>query len=564
MTEALRTLLPDFVASLLLAGLLALVPFVSRHIPRRPKGVARAIGAAWVGLSRRPKAAAAVLCAIQLAGVGLQAVVSGPPVPAVHDEFSYLLAGSTFARGMITNQTHPMWVHFETPHVIQTPTRMSKYPPGQGVFLAVGYLLGHPWIGVVLSTLVMIVLVYWAARQWVAPWWALLAGVFGLGTVLGTYWTGSYWGGALNAAAGALVAGSAGALRRRSSKEHLALFALGACLCAATRPYEGLVLVASFSAWLFWRALRLKSPDLKAYIGASLPAAALSVAFAAVFLYYNYRVTGDPLVTPYSVASRQYLASKMFVFQDHPPVPEYRHEVLEKIYVGLRRTEIPFYWKIYGSLDSFRAIYMPPFLFPLFLVCGVSILRGLQPKVRPILLIAAGGGAAILLLPYINPHYYGPFQTCFILAVVGAIRGLRAWPVRGTRPGWVLLCLCLSYYAGHLATQAYSGTQAAGDPDLAWARHRQEFIRQLSQSGRKNLIIVRYAKDHDWYKEWVYNVSDIESGPVVWAREMNPAQDAEIVRYFADRKVWLLEADATPPRLTEYTTGRTAAETGRQ
>jgi hypothetical protein len=261
---------------------------------------------------------------------GLQAVVSGPPVPAVHDEFSYLLAGSTFARGMITNQTHPMWVHFETPHVIQTPTRMSKYPPGQGVFLAAGYLLGHPWIGVVLSTLVMILLVYWAARQWVAPWWALVAGVFGLGTVLGTYWTGSYWGGALNAAAGALVTGSAGALRRRCSKMHLALFALGACLCAATRPYEGLVLVSSLSAWLIWRALRGKGPSLKDYLRASLPAAAVVAVFAAAFLYYDYRVTGNPLTTPYSVASHQYLASKMFLFQEHPPVPEYRHKMLRR------------------------------------------------------------------------------------------------------------------------------------------------------------------------------------------------------------------------------------------
>jgi hypothetical protein len=70
--------------------------------------------------------------------------------------------------------------------------------------------------------------------------------------------------------------------------------------------------------------------------------------------------------------------------------------------------------------------------------------------------------------------------------------------------------------------------------------------------------------DHDWYREWVYNVSDIEGGPVVWAREMSPAQDAEIIKYFAGRKVWLLEADATPPRLTEYPTGRGASGTGSQ
>jgi hypothetical protein len=70
--------------------------------------------------------------------------------------------------------------------------------------------------------------------------------------------------------------------------------------------------------------------------------------------------------------------------------------------------------------------------------------------------------------------------------------------------------------------------------------------RFLEQQPGKQLAIVRYGPEHDVLYEWVWNLAEIDQQKVVWARELKPAWNVQLLRYYPDRKVWLVEPDAVP------------------
>ena len=72
-------------------------------------------------------------------------------------------------------------------------------------------------------------------------------------------------------------------------------------------------------------------------------------------------------------------------------------------------------------------------------------------------------------------------------------------------------------------------------------------------------MIVRYRSlDIPYgrgFREWVYNEADIDQAKIVWAREMDDAQNRKLLEHFSDRTVWLAEVDHqydSPPKLTPY------------
>jgi hypothetical protein len=68
----------------------------------------------------------------------------------------------------------------------------------------------------------------------------------------------------------------------------------------------------------------------------------------------------------------------------------------------------------------------------------------------------------------------------------------------------------------------------------------------------QQLAIVRYTHKHNPIEEWVYNDSNPDASKVVWAREMDEANNRELLQYYGNRKVWLVQPDSLPSSLTPY------------
>ncbi len=169
----------------------------------------------------------------------------------------------------------------------------------------------------------------------------------------------------------------------------------------------------------------------------------------------------------------------------------------------------------------------------------------------PILLLLAGALCAILTT-FSMPTYYAHFTApAFVLIALG-MRSLSAWRRRqGIGRAIVVnlsICCCLMFLVS--AALSVFHIHVLHESPFNWSTYENGFEDRaavesfLNRQPGKQLAIVRYGPHHDVLKEWVWNLADIDDQKVVWARDSTPEQDAQLIRYYSGRSVWLLEPDS--------------------
>ena len=236
--------------------------------------------------------------------------------------------------------------------------------------------------------------------------------------------------------------------------------------------------------------------------------------------YYNYRVTGHPLLMPYSLYEKQYSSWSQFVWASPRPEPKYDHAVfIASGSTGTQRQAVSaaaYSFRIRRDLVKILGFFL---WIPLVGCVAFSSPRLLRnPRLRIPLMVLLVFYLGLALESDLAPHYFAPATVLLFRSPPRRSRTSQRDSRRGRCAlATVALFYCIGLFELPWITHPLSGLRF----DLArrfFIAERKGVHARLDKEPRKLLVFVRYGPHHYIHNEWVYNDADIDQSRIVWGR----------------------------------------------
>lgn len=464
--------------------------------------------------------------------------------PHIPDEVVYLYQAQYFAKGMLTVPAPSVPEAFSFYMIPSESQRWySIFPPGWPAVLALGVLLGVPWLINPMFAGLNVLLTYILFRDVDSRRTAHMA-VFLLSVSPWYIFMGMNFMSHMFTLTCALLAAVAISRAKKTGK---ALWGwLGGCtvgLASLVRPLDGLIVAGVLAFWVIGaggRRLKIAS-ILGLVVGA--------VVVGAIVLPYNEHLIGDPLKFPLAAYYEEYFGPNVNAlgfgperglgwaidpFPGHSPIDALVNANLNTFSIN---TEL-FGWST-GSL----------------LLIGIIVFSGRMRRGDYLMLgvTAAIIGTYSLYWFSGGPDFGARYWYLMILPLVAlTISGLRvlqekleAWPsgakANGTRAIIAVLTLSIFTLFNYLPWRAidkyhhYRGMR----PDIHYLAKQKNF--------GKSLVLVR-GDAADYLSAWTYNPLDLTADAPVYAWDRNPEVRAKLLKAYPDRPIWIVNGPSISHR----------------
>ncbi len=514
--------------------------------------------------------------------IGLNYIEKGP---VAHDEYSYNLMAETFLAGRICNPLPAKGEikHYENFNLVFDQCYGSRYFPLQGAILAIGKsLFNEPLIGNVLVKSITSMLAFWVLSLTFSLPWALFGTFFfSLNLRFVTSWDYTYWGSSRNVLIGFLMLGAflkiIQSIKARSDSSvreinysHFLLFGLAGALFLVSRPYEGTFFSLPL---LLYLATKLKSFVLREKIKLFFSLGLLPILTLAFLGYYNHKVTGNALSSPYFKYSKKFGSTPFIFLEPKQKSTRYSNQQFRSYFVGYENDFLNkrynFVYKSKKSIsDKLSAFfYKTNYYYRITWTSlgSMLLLFLLVVKKEPIVTLLL---SQLFFYIYFGLGIIFARHSYYISSLVPTMMYLLVFSIRASFkviPTKYLTVRFKQIYrpifkpiflAFILLLFSYSNVEYFNREIKRRKKFQHKEFRTLKQGLEKKegnyLLFVRYKKPHHFLNEFVYNSPDFYKQKILLARYLNRRSTEVLAKKYPKRKTLILDVESKGLELKSY------------